>query len=163
MIHYFIFRLKGGIKFITIIFVEYAFMNIRWKTWQSVRFWCSTCVEFIPILDHNIEPSWSSCFLKRSCKISNDIILWVWTCEQNGIFLNIFWWRERNTGTLYFVTSDIIFDDVAKYFTMCKWMNDKWMNFLDENILKDVIYWINLDRWIRFLLQFGIEVPHWDN
>jgi hypothetical protein len=41
--------------------------------------------------------------------------------------------------TLYFVTSDKIFDDVAKYFTMYKWMNDKWMNFLDENILKDVI------------------------
>jgi hypothetical protein len=33
------------------------------------------------------------------------------------------------------------FDDVAKYFSMYK-----WMNFLDENILKDVICWTNLDR-----------------
>jgi hypothetical protein len=43
--------------------------------------------------------------------------------------------------TLYFVTSDRIFDDVAKYLIMYK-----WMNFLDENILKDVICWTSLDR-----------------
>ncbi len=105
MIHYFIFRLKGGIKSFKIIFVKYAFVHIRWKTWQFVRFWCSTCVEFIPLLDHNIEPSWSSCFFKRSCKISNNIILWAWACEQDGIFLNIIWWREWNMVTLHFVTS----------------------------------------------------------
>jgi hypothetical protein len=158
MIHYFISRLRWGIKSFKIIFVEYAFKNIKWKTWQLVRFWCSTCVKFIPLLNHNIEPSWPSCFLKRSCKFSNDTILWAWACEQDGIFLNIFWWRERNMVTLYFVTSDKIFDDVVKYFTMYK-----WINFLDENIMKDVICWTSLNRWTNFLLQFGIEVPHWNN
>jgi hypothetical protein len=30
---------------------------------------------------------------------------------------------------IYFATLDKIFDDVAKYFTMYKWVNEKWMNF----------------------------------
>jgi hypothetical protein len=42
----------------------------------------------------------------------------------------------------YFYT---FFDDVVEYFVMCKWMNEKWMNFLNEKILKDFICWISLD------------------
>ncbi len=42
---------------------------------------------------------------------------------------------------IYYATLDKIFDDVAKYSTKCK-----WINFLDENILKNVICWTSLDR-----------------
>jgi hypothetical protein len=38
-----------------------------------------------------------------------------------------------------------IYDDLAKYFAKCKWMNDKWMNFLDENIFLNVISYTSLD------------------
>jgi hypothetical protein len=31
-------------------------------------------------------------------------------------------------------------------------MNDKWMNFLDENIFLNVISYTSLDIWKRYLL-----------
>jgi hypothetical protein len=42
---------------------------------------------------------------------------------------------------IFFARLDRIFIDVTKYFAMCK-----WMNFLDEKILKDGICWTSLDN-----------------
>jgi hypothetical protein len=113
---------------------------------------------------------------------------WMWTCEHEPMtkmeyFLtylmtlmeyvkNIFYHIGQN---LYWCGQ--IFIDVAKYFVTCKWMNNKWMDFLDEKILKNVICWTNLDnmgRWTRLLLlminlyltilyKFVLEVHHWAN
>jgi len=43
-------------------------------------------------------------------------------------------------------TLDKIFTNVVKCFATCKWMNDTWMNFLDEKIQKDIICWTILDN-----------------
>jgi hypothetical protein len=48
-----------------------------------------------------------------------------------------------------FIDMDKISVNVTQYFVTCKWMNEKWMNFLDEKIIKDVICWTSLDNTSR--------------
>jgi hypothetical protein len=61
--------------------------------------------------------------------------VWTWTCEQDGIFLRIFWWCGKYMPKIFHDTQDIIFINVDRIFTkvvnycaIWTWMNFKWMN-----------------------------------